>query len=345
MSTAVTIERAFVVLAPVSILAGILTAGLIVLAWPWLKIYALARPNARSSHYQPTPQGGGIAVVVATLVVAWGAVALLPPFAQDHSEQFLTLTAAAIFLALVGAIDDLRTLPVALRLALQFIAVGAVIAALPSELRILPLLPWWMERVCLVLGGVWLVNLVNFMDGIDWITVAEVVPVTGAIVLLGLSGGIGPLPSLVAAALLGASLGFAPFNRPVAKLFLGDVGSLPIGLLLGWLLLQLAGNGHLAAALILPLYYLADATITLARRVAKGEPFWQAHRTHFYQRATDNGFTVPEIVARVFLVNLGLGALALVAVAANRIEVSLAALAASAALVAWLLATFARARR
>jgi len=345
MSTGATIESAVVVLAPVSILAGILTAGLIVLALPWLKSYALARPNARSSHYQPTPQGGGIAVVVATFVVAWGAVALWPSFAQNHGEQFLTLTAAAIFLALVGAIDDLRTLPAALRLALQFIAVGAVIAALPSELRILPVLPWWMERACLVLGGVWLVNLVNFMDGIDWITVAEVVPVTGAIVLLGLSGGIGPLPSLVAAALLGASLGFAPFNRPVAKLFLGDVGSLPIGLLLGWLLLQLAGNGHLAAALILPLYYLADATITLARRVAKGEPFWQAHRTHFYQRATDNGFTVPEIVARIFLVNLGLGALALVAVAANRIEVSLAALAASAALVAWLLATFARTKR
>jgi UDP-N-acetylmuramyl pentapeptide phosphotransferase/UDP-N-acetylglucosamine-1-phosphate transferase len=344
MSTAATIERAFVVLAPVAILAGILTAGLIVLALPWLKSYALARPNARSSHRQPTPQGGGIAVVAATLAVAWGAVALLPPFAQNHAE-FLTLTAAAVFLALVGAIDDLRTLPAALRLALQFIAVGALIAALPSELRILPVLPWWMERICLVLGAVWLVNLVNFMDGIDWITVAEVVPVTGAIVLLGLSGGIGPLPSLVAAALLGASLGFAPFNKPVAKLFLGDVGSLPIGLLLGWLLLQLAGNGHLAAALILPLYYLADATITLARRVAKGEPFWQAHRTHFYQRATDNGFTVPEIVARVFLVNLGLGALALVAVAANRIEVSLAALAASVALVAWLLATFARARR
>jgi len=144
---------------------------------------------------------------------------------------------------------------------------------------------------------------------------------------------------------MGATLGFAPFNKPVARLFLGDVGSLPIGLLLGWLLLQLAGNGHLTAALILPLYYLADATITLARRVASGEPFWQAHRTHFYQRATDNGFTVPQIVARVFLVNLGLGALALVTVATDRLAVSLLALTASAALVAWLLAIFARPRR
>ena len=191
----------------------------------------------------------------------------------------------------------------------------------------------------------WFVNLVNFMDGIDWMTVAEFVPVTGAIVLISLAGTIGLLPALVAAALLGATLGFAPFNKPVAQLFLGDVGSLPMGLLLGWLLLQLAGKGHLAAALILPLYYLADATLTLVRRIAKGERIWQAHRTHFYQRATDNGFTVAEIITRVFLVNLALAALALVTVAAPSIVVSLAALAGAAAIVAWLLVTLARGKR
>src|SRR5262245_47338962 len=174
-------EYALVVFASISILAGLFTAALIVIAWPWLKSYALARPNARSSHDRPTPQGGGIAVVAATLAVAWGTVALVLPLAQNHGEQFLTVTAAAVFLAFVGAIDDLRTLPAALRLILQFIAVGGVIATLPGELQILPLLPWWMERACLLLGGVWLVNLVNFMDGIDWITVAEVAPVTGTI--------------------------------------------------------------------------------------------------------------------------------------------------------------------
>ena len=132
-------------------------------------------------------------------------------------------------------------------------------------------------------------------------------------------------------------LGFAPFNKPVAKLFLGDVGSLPIGLMLGWLLLMLAGNGHWAAALLLPLYYLADATITLLRRIAAGEPFWLAHRTHFYQRAGDRGFTVPQIVARVFVVNLLLAGLALLTVMAPAPSVSLIALVAGAALVSALL--------
>jgi UDP-N-acetylmuramyl pentapeptide phosphotransferase/UDP-N-acetylglucosamine-1-phosphate transferase len=330
------------VLGPIALVALFLSLGLTVLLRPWLTRYAMVRPNARSSHYQPTPQGGGIAVVVATLVVAWGAVALSPALLQNQDGQFLAVTAATTLLAMVGAIDDMRSLPAATRLAGQCIAVGAVIAALPNELQIFPQVPWSIERACLLLVGVWFVNLVNFMDGIDWMTVAEAVPVTSAIFLLGLAGAVRPLPAVVAAALLGAIVGFAPFNRPVAQVFLGDVGSLPIGLLLGWLLLQLAAMGHLAAALILPLYYLADATITLAGRIVKGEPFWQAHRTHFYQRATDNGFTVPAIVARVILLNLALGALAAITVALHSVVASLAALTASIAIVAWLLRTFTR---
>ena len=106
-------------------------------------------------------------------------------------------------------------------------------------------------------------------------------------------------------------LGFAPFNRPVAKIFLGDVGSLPIGLLVGWCLLQLAWHQQFAAALLLPLYYLADATVTLFRRMARREPFWAAHRTHFYQRATDNGFSVSRVVSEVFALNILLAALAI----------------------------------
>jgi UDP-N-acetylmuramyl pentapeptide phosphotransferase/UDP-N-acetylglucosamine-1-phosphate transferase len=155
----------------------------------------------------------------------------------------------------------------------------------------------------------------------------------------------GDLPALAtvsALALLGSSLGFAPFNKPVARLFLGDVGSLPIGLLLAWLLLQVAANGHLAAALILPLYYLVDATLTVLRRALAREPVWQAHRAHFYQRATDGGFTVAGIIARVFLLNLALVALALTTVLMPGRIVSAIALVIAAALVGWLLMRFAQ---
>jgi UDP-N-acetylmuramyl pentapeptide phosphotransferase/UDP-N-acetylglucosamine-1-phosphate transferase len=115
--------------------------------------------------------------------------------------------------------------------------------------------------------------------------------------------------------------------------------------LLGWLLVLVAGSGGHAAAILLPLYYLADSTITLARRFISGEPVWQAHRSHFYQRATDRGFRVIEVVARVFFVNLMLAALALATVLKPSRELDIAALGVGAVLVAWLLMGFTRGRR
>src|ERR1700749_1276052 len=111
--------------------AALLCAVFIVLLRPLLVRYAMARPNARSSHREPTPQGGGIAVVAATLGVACGATFLLPVFAQAEENQLLVLTGATALLALVGAIDDLRPLPATVRLAMQCVAVAVLIAMLP----------------------------------------------------------------------------------------------------------------------------------------------------------------------------------------------------------------------
>jgi UDP-N-acetylmuramyl pentapeptide phosphotransferase/UDP-N-acetylglucosamine-1-phosphate transferase len=322
------------------VFAALLCAALIVVLRPLLVRYALARPNARSSHTTPTPQGGGIAVIAATIATV--CLARYFSAAAGLAAPLVTVFATAILIAFVGAADDIRFIPVAPRLLLQTIAVGLVIYALPDELRVLPSTPWWVERALLVVGGVWFVNLVNFMDGLDWMTVAEIVPITATLAAMGAIGVLPPAGAIVALALCGALIGFAYFNRPVATLFLGDVGSLPIGLLLGWLLLLLAARGHLGAAVVLPLYYLADATITLFRRLAGGEPVWQAHRTHFYQRATDGGFTVTAIIGRVFLVNVGLCALALLTVIVPGRPSNIAALTGGAILVAWLLVRFAR---
>ncbi len=323
--------------------AAALSAGLIVVLRPAFARYAMARPNARSSHVTPTPQGGGIAVIAATLIAAWLGAALANTGLS--TAEWLALSISAILLALTGAVDDIRGLHPGPRLLIQIFAVGLVIAALPDDFAIVPQLARPFERALLLLGGVWFVNLVNFMDGIDWMTVAEVVPVTAGVALLGLADGGPPGAAVVAAALFGAIIGFAPFNRPVARLFLGDVGSLPIGLLLGWLMLMLAGRDNLAAAILLPLYYLADATITLGRRLIRREAVWQAHRTHFYQRATDGGFSVKEIVVRVFVVNLALAGLALITAIEPDPYVDLATVALGGALVAWLLITFQRGKR
>jgi UDP-N-acetylmuramyl pentapeptide phosphotransferase/UDP-N-acetylglucosamine-1-phosphate transferase len=329
----------------VLVVAAALSAGLILLLRPYLVRYAMARPNARSSHKQPTPQGGGIAVVAAALVGLWLGVGLSSPAFQGDVGPLLALSLAVVVLALVGTIDDIRGLGPGPRLLIQVVAVGIVIWSLPVDFQIVPRLPWPVERALLLLGGVWFVNLVNFMDGLDWMTVAEVVPVSAGVVLLGAIGPAPPLAMLVALALLGAIVGFAPFNRPVARLFLGDVGSLPIGLLLGWLMLLLAGRGHIVSALLLPLYYLADATLTLGLRIARREAVWRAHRTHFYQRATDGGFSVQDIVVRVFVLNVALATLALVSAIEPDPRVDLATLALGGALVAWVLLSFARGKR
>ena len=325
-------------------LAALISAGIILALLPVLHRYALAHPNARSSHRYATPQGAGLAVIVAALLVAAIAVAAglrEPPF---EPTSLWPVFVAALFIMLVGAADDIWTIEVAPRLLMQALAVAIVIASLPAELRVLPILPWWIERALLLLTCLWFVNLTNFMDGIDWITVAEFVPMAIGLVLIGFLGAL-PLHGVVLAlALAGGLLGFAPFNKPVARIFLGDVGSLPIGLLFAWLLLLAAGRGYVAAALVLPLYYLADATLTLGRRALRGEKVWQAHRTHFYQRATDNGWSVPEIVWHIFAVNAILVVLATVSVLRPGPLGIIVALGGGALIVAWLLYRFSQVR-
>ncbi|MCP3477138.1 glycosyltransferase family 4 protein [Bradyrhizobium sp. CCGUVB1N3] len=319
-------------------LAALLSACITWRSMPLLQRYALARPNTRSSHRIPTPQGAGIAIIAATLMVAslWAT--------WLNASIPLVLIAATVVIALVGFADDIKSLPVLVRLVLQAAAVGAVVFTTPETLRIVPGLPLALERGLILIAGVWFVNLVNFMDGLDLMTAAEVVPITAALALLGWLGDL-PLPAaLVAAALCGAMAGFAPFNRPVAKVFLGDVGSLPIGLLLGWCLLGLAWHQQIAAALLLPAYYLADSTVTLFRRIARREPFWSAHRSHFYQRATDNGFTVSRVVGEVFALNLMLALLALVTIKATSMAVTTLALLAGAIAVGFVLRRFSQVR-
>lgn len=289
--------------------AAVLSALLCVLLRPLLVRYALARPNARSSHRVPTPQGGGIAVLAGTFLALGLALQALPPLSGSDGLPFVI--AAAVALAVVGAWDDIRPLSAGLRLGLQALCVAVVIVYAAPDVRLFPgLMPLGVERCLALVAGIWFVNLTNFMDGIDWITVAGVVPLAGALALAGSTGLVDPATGLLAAALCGGLLGFAPFNRPTARLFLGDVGSLPIGLVTAWLLYRLAGTGALAAALILPLYHVADSTITLLRRLLRRERVWEAHRSHFYQQATTNGYSVLSVVKQVALLNLALVGLA-----------------------------------
>ncbi|MBV8429318.1 MAG: glycosyl transferase [Hyphomicrobiales bacterium] len=303
--------------------AATLSAGLVVALMPLLRRYGLARPNARSSHVTPTPQGAGLAVVLAAALATAIGLAFGGAAGEVMREAAMVL-AASLILAATGAIDDLAPLGPVAKLVPQVLAVTLVVFfAAPADARIFPVLPLALERALAVLAGVWFVNLVNFMDGIDWITVAGCgVPLAALAILGGATLSQGVAAPVLAAALCGALIGFSPFNKPVARVFLGDVGSLPIGLILGYGLYRLALSGHLAAALILPLYYLWDSGTTLLRRLSRRETVWEAHRSHVYQRATDAGWSVGAVVGQIFALDVALGAIALISVWQDSILIS-----------------------
>jgi UDP-N-acetylmuramyl pentapeptide phosphotransferase/UDP-N-acetylglucosamine-1-phosphate transferase len=142
-----------------------------------------------------------------------------------------------------------------------------------------------VDHVAAVLLWAWFINLYNFMDGIDGITCVETIAIGIGVVLVARYANDHTDIAAPALALCAGALGFLRWNWPRGSIFLGDVGSVPLGFLSGWLLLLLATDGQWAPALILGLYYLADASVTLLRRLFRGERVWQAHRSHFYQRA------------------------------------------------------------
>jgi UDP-N-acetylmuramyl pentapeptide phosphotransferase/UDP-N-acetylglucosamine-1-phosphate transferase len=316
-----------------------LSAVLILLLKPLLDRHFLAEPNARSSHKIATPQGAGIAVMLSTLVVCVSALLLDAPW---QPPSLLPVLGGAVFLTVLGAFDDLHGLDISWRLIGQSLATAAIVFALPPDFQIFPdFLPLAVERVLLVLAVVWFINAVNFLDGLDWMMVAQVVPMTLGVLGLAAFGQVSDSIALLALALLGAVLGFAPFNKHPAKVFLGDAGSLPIGLCLAFLLIFVA-KAHLAAALLLALYTLADATLTLVRRAVGGESILSAHRTHFYQRATAQGLSVPKVTTRIFLLGLALAGLAVTSAVAQSLKADLVCLALGAFLTGMVLRGLAR---
>jgi len=236
-------------------------------------------------------------------------------------------------LALLSFVDDLRGLPVAARLAAHFVAALVALALFPRDgLVFQGLLPLPLDRAAAALLWVWFVNLYNFMDGIDGITGVETVCIGLGVAIVSLVSG----HDFAALALVpvAVALGFLRFNWQPASVFLGDAGSVPLGYVMGWLLLVLARDGLWAPALILPLYYLADATVTLVRRARRGEALWRAHRDHFYQRAV-RGNDHAAVARLVLAGDAVLAALALLALAQPLIAVGLAVVLSAAMLVAF----------
>lgn len=315
-----------------------LSTSVLVTGWliGWLRrAKLLDRPNERSSHEVPTPRGGGLGILAGLL--AAGAVVALWPGESPPTWNLppWNLLAAVAAVAVVGMLDDRRNVPSGLRLAVHLGA--ALIVAVPAGgLSRLPLPAPLDIEVPAVLGlalaVLWLVavlNFVNFMDGIDGITGLQLLIAGVALGVLhhdlrgtGAWGWLGP-------ALAAASAGFLLYNwrtRRPARVFLGDVGSGSLGLLVAAAPFtfgsagssQSAGEPQLTAAVLIPYValflwpFLADATFTLLRRLLRGERVWQAHRSHLYQRLVQSGWGHATVAAGVGAMAMLTSTLALV---------------------------------
>jgi len=270
----------------------------------------LDHPNDRSSHTAPIPHGGGLALMVA-LLPAWAALGLVT---GEPAAPLVLISGLAALLAAVSWTDDLRGLNPLIRIAAQAIAVAAALIIAPPPGPIFGgLLPPIADLVLAGILWVWFINLYNFMDGIDGLTGVQTITIGIGAFVIARKLAFGDTAMILSLTLAAAALGFIRFNWHPAKIFLGDVGSVPLGFLLGWLLLFLAAKGAWPAAILLPLYYLADATWTLVRRALSGKRIWQAHREHFYQRAVDSGLRHDQVVGIVGVANIFLIALSIVA--------------------------------
>lgn len=256
----------------------------------FVRSYALRRsildiPNVRSSHVIPTPRGGGLAIVVAFM----GALVFLVSDGLLQYNVAFVLAAGGGGIGVTGFLDDRKALPASIRICVHFVA--AILAVVivggiaQSTLRNVGLQGVWTASLIALIGLIWSTNLFNFMDGIDGIAGSEAVFVAGAGALLNWVHG-GDVGLTAAMLVLGAaSLGFLVWNWPPARIFMGDVGSGFLGFTLA--VMGLAASRHsdipIEVWVILSGVFVVDATVTLLRRIVRGDRWFEAHRLHAYQ--------------------------------------------------------------
>jgi UDP-N-acetylmuramyl pentapeptide phosphotransferase/UDP-N-acetylglucosamine-1-phosphate transferase len=243
-------------------------------------------PNERSLHAVATPRLGGIGIMLAVL-----------PFGLMLAAEPLPLIlACALALSLLSLADDVRSLPVQIRLTAHGAAALVVATTWPAMASTTAL--HWAACAFGVLAIMWTTNLYNFMDGSDGLAAVMAIAGFGCYALAATMAGNLPL-AFICAALASASAGFLAHNFPPARVFLGDAGSIPLGFLAAALGLEgfVTGTWPLAFPLLVFSPFIADATVTLARRALRRETLWRAHRSHHYQRLVLAGWSRRRLLA------------------------------------------------
>lgn len=254
-------------------------------------------PNTRSSHVLPTPRGGG-----AGIVIAFGTALMLAVLSRQVETAAIYPLVPAFLIALLGFIDDRKSLGVRLRLSVQFACAILIVLLAEPYLPFASMLLRSLGLAVLAVYAVWLINLYNFMDGIDGIAATQAITVLAGAVFISWwqLGSIENIGWLLLAAACG---GFLLWNWSPAKLFMGDVGSTFLGAVLAAWSLD-TSSVPLASWLVLMAAFIGDASCTLLRRALRREPVWQAHRSHLYQRLSRRWGSHARVSLALAVVNL-----------------------------------------
>lgn len=278
--------------------AAIAAAVIVVAMHSTLRNRLVDRPNERSLHVEPTPRLGGLGVMAGALLCG----------ALFGTTVHHVILAGALALCGVSALDDWRSLPVAVRLSVHFLA-ALVVAAMTTSGA-------WIAVIAL--GIVWSSNLYNFMDGADGLAGVMTIIGFGALAWAAASPATMGL-ALVCACVASACGAFLAFNFPPARIFMGDAGSVPLGFLAAALgtagTVEGAWPGWFPLLVFSP--FIVDATVTLLRRVARGERAWIAHREHAYQRLVLSGWSARRLLLAFAVLALCAAASAIAALQAG----------------------------
>jgi UDP-N-acetylmuramyl pentapeptide phosphotransferase/UDP-N-acetylglucosamine-1-phosphate transferase len=242
---------------------------------------------------RPVPTGGGVAVVMGMIICLM--------VADIDYGVILSL----FLLAALSLMDDIIGINLPVKLLVQVLAVLIPLGVMDVSLLFADAFPTWVDKAVIAVLWVWFINLFNFMDGIDGISATEMICISGGFCGITIVTSTFPTPLFTYSLIVLASAwGFIWWNWYPAKIRLGEVGSVPIGFLLGYLLLLAITSGYVYAAAILPAYYLADATITLVYRARKGKRLMVRHSEYYYQLAVLKGRRHDTVTRYIFGVNL-----------------------------------------
>ncbi|WP_375358669.1 UDP-phosphate alpha-N-acetylglucosaminyltransferase [Candidatus Tisiphia endosymbiont of Neophilaenus lineatus] len=287
----------------------------------WLLISSLPSfgvvdiPNLRRVHSRITPRGGGLAIVIVVII----ALIAYEYFSTKTLINSIKIVPLLLIISSISFLDDLISIPIFVRLIFHIIcSTIAIFLFLFPVVLFHHELPLYIDFMLSIIGLIIFLNIYNFLDGIDGISGAESIHLSITILILCYlkSDIIININFIIVLniIILACSIGFLIFNWHPAKIFLGDVGSISLGFLLGLCLLLISASSvHLfVASSIASLYYLADGGLTILIRLVNKEKIWQPHLKHFFQKAVRNGKSHKEVVSRIIICNILLMVLSII---------------------------------